>query len=387
MSDEKKTPRKPLNKRRLASILLLVMIVALAIGLARFVRHRLDYAVTNAVFVASDSLTEVAFDRVSGQIAELLVSEGDHVAAGQPLAQLDNSRYRLERDKAAASLQKAKETLEALKLTRKRLAEELPLATAAAQRDVVRLQRETEAARAGRTAIESRLKQARRDLQRFRNLFEQKVVPRQRLEQLEVEVDSLQGQLEAQNQKIAALEAARDAARVQKRLAASREDQLLELDRKIAAADSEVARLSAQLAKAEKDLASTRLVSPVSGRIAKRFVGPGASVSPGRPVYAVVDPGNLYIIALLEENKLEGIRPGSEAVIRIDAFSDRTWRGEVEQVLPASAATFALAPRDISAGEFTKVAQRIPVRIRITDGDTSLLRVGLGGEVDIRRQN
>ncbi|RME41128.1 MAG: biotin/lipoyl-binding protein, partial [Deltaproteobacteria bacterium] len=113
MSEEKKTPRKPMNKRRLASILLLGMIVVLAFGLVRFVRHRLDYAVTNAVFVASDSLTEVAFDRVGGQIAELLVTEGDPVTIGQPLAQLEDSRYRLERDKAAASLQKARETLEA----------------------------------------------------------------------------------------------------------------------------------------------------------------------------------------------------------------------------------------------------------------------------------
>jgi len=80
------------------------------------------------------------------------------------------------------------------------------------------------------------------------------------------------------------------------------------------------------------------------------------------------------------------VEPGNEALIRIDAYTDQEWRGEVEQVLPASAATFALAPRDISAGEFTKVAQRIPIRIRITEGPLEKLRIGLGGEIEIRRR-
>ncbi|MEJ2689793.1 MAG: HlyD family secretion protein, partial [Deltaproteobacteria bacterium] len=88
----------------------------------------------------------------------------------------------------------------------------------------------------------------------------------------------------------------------------------------------------------------------------------------------------------LEENKLSGVKAGSSVVLRVDAYPDKKFNGEVTEVMPASAATFALVPRDISAGEFTKVAQRIPVRIAITSGDLSLLRVGLGGEVEIKRQ-
>ena len=72
--------------------------------------------------------------------------------------------------------------------------------------------------------------------------------------------------------------------------------------------------------------------------------------------------------------------------LTLDAYPDKEFTGVVREVMPASAATFALVPRDISAGEFTKVAQRIPVRIEITGGDRSLLRVGLGGEVEIKRQ-
>jgi membrane fusion protein (multidrug efflux system) len=128
------------------------------------------------------------------------------------------------------------------------------------------------------------------------------------------------------------------------------------------------------------------LKSAIAGRIAKKFVSAGDIVSPMSAVYAVLDPNNLYIVALLEENKLNGVTPGDPVSIRIDAYPDQKYKGMVNQVLPASAATFALAPRDISAGEFTKVAQRIPVRIDITEGDVSFLQVGLSGEVEIRRK-
>lgn len=127
--------------------------------------------------------------------------------------------------------------------------------------------------------------------------------------------------------------------------------------------------------------------SPIAGRIARQFASPGDVVEPRQAVYALVDPQDVFAVALLEENKLDGVTTGSPVVITLDAYPDKKFNGEVREVMPASAATFALVPRDISAGEFTKVSQRIPVRIAITDGDLSLLRVGMGGEVEIKRQN
>jgi membrane fusion protein (multidrug efflux system) len=128
------------------------------------------------------------------------------------------------------------------------------------------------------------------------------------------------------------------------------------------------------------------LKSPLTGRVARRFVSPGDVVADGRAVYALVDPQDVFAVALLEENKLKGVIAGAQVELTLDAYPDTRFRGVIEEIMPASAATFALVPRDISAGEFTKVAQRIPIRISITDGDLSLLRVGLGGEVEIRRR-
>jgi membrane fusion protein (multidrug efflux system) len=109
-------------------------------------------------------------------------------------------------------------------------------------------------------------------------------------------------------------------------------------------------------------------------------------VNPGMPVYALIDPKDIYILVLLEETKLKGVEVGCPAYIKIDAYPHMKYKGVVKEILPASAAKFALVPRDISAGEFTKVVQRMQVKVKITEGDTSKLVVGMGGEIEIKRK-
>jgi len=380
-----KTPSS--GKRKIAIIVLILLIVILIIGLFRFIHHRLNYAMTNAVFVASDSLTEIGFERVGGVIKELLVKEGDTIQLGELLARIDPRHYQLTVDKLSAETRFLTEKMEVLRLKRQRLQQEFSLQTELRVQDIGRIGKEQQAATAQVASLQARITQLQRDQQRLTRLFAQQVIPRQKLEQVTTQLESAQADLVALKQNRQALNPVKNAARLQKRLAVTHQQQLLELDREIAAASSQIAQLQAALDNAQRDLNNTELRSPLTGRVAKRFISQGGSIAPGRPVLALVNPDDLYIIALLEENKLSGVEPGNEVLIRIDAYTDQNWQGEVEQILPASAATFALAPRDISAGEFTKVAQRIPVRIRITEGPLEKLRVGLGGEIEIRRRN
>jgi membrane fusion protein, multidrug efflux system len=169
-------------------------------------------------------------------------------------------------------------------------------------------------------------------------------------------------------------------------LAEAKRTQINEVRESIQSLSETIKGLSAALEIAQRNITACALRSVINGRIAKQYVSAGDIVSPTSAVYAVLDPKRLYFVALLEENKLKGVTPGDPVNIRVDAYPNKKYKGVVRQVLPASAATFALAPRDISAGEFTKVAQRIPVRIDITEGDTSVLQVGLSGEVEIRRE-
>ncbi|PNU19704.1 EmrA/EmrK family multidrug efflux transporter periplasmic adaptor subunit [Geothermobacter hydrogeniphilus] len=378
--------KPPLNRRRLSQIVLLAMVIILLAGLARFIHHRLNFAVTNAVFVASDSLTEIGFDRISGTLLELKKKEGEVIHKGELLARIDPTPYQLEVERLQAELNTADRQRAALQLKRRRLGKELNLQVQMAAADIERLQHEQQAQQARSDSLKMLIEQLQRDRQRYRNLLKQQVIARHRLESLETELDSKQAELRAIESGKQALDPAITTARLKRRLARAQLKQLDELDQQLKGAEQNVRRLQARLDKARRDLRNTSLFSPIEGRVAKRLVTPNSQVSPGRPVYALVNPAELYLNALLEENKLEGVQPGAEVSISMDAYPDLHWQGEVEQILPASAATFALAPRDISAGEFTKVAQRIPVRIRITGGPRELLRVGLGGEIEIRRQ-
>ncbi|RLB69698.1 MAG: EmrA/EmrK family multidrug efflux transporter periplasmic adaptor subunit [Deltaproteobacteria bacterium] len=375
------------SKRKIAIIILILLIVILAIGLFRFIHHRLNYALTNAVFVASDSLTEVGFERVGGVIIELPVKGGDAIRKGQLLARIDPKHYQLTVDKLTAETQFSSEKMEALQLKRQRVEQELILQTKLTTQDIGRIKKEQQAAEARVNSLQVHITQLQRDQQRLTRLFDQQVIPRQKLEKLTTQLESARADLVALQRNKQAFDPVKHAAQIQRQISITRQQQLLELDREIAASGSKIKQLQAALNNSRRDLHNTELKSPLDGRVAKRFINQGGNIAPGRPVLALVDPRDLYIIALLEENKLNGVEPGNAVLIHIDAYTDQQWEGEVEQVLPASAATFALAPRDISAGEFTKVAQRIPVRIRITEGPLEKLRIGLGGEVEIRRQD
>ncbi|WP_343123071.1 HlyD family efflux transporter periplasmic adaptor subunit [Persephonella sp. KM09-Lau-8] len=158
------------------------------------------------------------------------------------------------------------------------------------------------------------------------------------------------------------------------------------MKKNIESLQNKILALQQQKKDLENLISYTKLVSPYNGKIAKKFVSEGEVVPAGRPIYAIVPDNSLYILVLLEETKLEGIKIGSKAIIHIDAYPDKEYEGEVFEINPATAAKFALVPRDVTAGEFTKVAQRIPVKIKITKGDISVLKVGLGGEVEIKRE-
>jgi len=193
------------------------------------------------------------------------------------------------------------------------------------------------------------------------------------------------GERDSLIKKLYALNDQLSAAKKQIALAVVDRRSIKEIEKEINALDKEIASLKARLKNAELNLRYCKLKSPIDGRVAKKYVSVGDVVSPGIPVYALIDPKDIYILVLLEETKLKGVKPGCPARIKIDAYPDLEYRGVVKEILPASAAKFALVPRDISAGEFTKVVQRMQVKVKITEGDISKLVVGMGGEIEIKR--
>ncbi len=378
---------KNTSRGRLIAAIILIICAVIIIALAiRFVRHRMAYAVTDAVFVRTDSLVSVGFNLVSGRVKSINKTAGDAVIKGEILASLDDTSYRLEVEQLKARLAAVKNERQTKKLFLRRLRQETDLNQKIAASRLTELKKQKEAMTARAAAAEVQVKQLRRDNTRYQNLLPRQAVSHTQAEDITTRLRIEELAKKALRQQEAAIGASMVTARYQLKLTVVEKQRIEETVREIKGLDDKIAETEAALANARHDLAQCVLKSPLNGRVAKRFVSPGALVSPQKVVFSLINPRDIYLIVLLEEQKLAGVEPGSPVNITIDAYPANDYEGVVETILPASAATFALAPRDISAGEFTKVSQRIPIRVRITRGDTSRLRVGMSGEVEIKRR-
>jgi membrane fusion protein, multidrug efflux system len=151
----------------------------------------------------------------------------------------------------------------------------------------------------------------------------------------------------------------------------------------LAAADASVDAARAQVASAELDLTRTQIRSPIDGVVGDRQVQIGQLVRSGTPLMAVVPLQAVYVVANFKETQIAGLRAGQPVTIRPDVSHDLRLRGTVDSIAPASGSEFSIIPTDTATGNFTKIVQRVPVRIRIEPGQAGadLLRPGLSASV------
>ncbi len=350
------------------------------------IKHRIDFAVTNAVFVDTDNISNVGFERVGGKIVNMFKEEGEKVKKGEILAEIDSMPYRLvvkELNKKIKSLIQKRDKLYIVLIKTK---EELKVKEEIAKDKINQLRHEINALKDQISSIEDRIKQSQRDVRRYRDLYQKGAVAKRALEELTTQLSVLLKEKMAQKNKLKGLLKSLDIAKKELRLIIVQRKNLLEIKKSINSLNDEIKSLKAKLDNAKLNLKYCKLKSPIDGKIAKKYVSIGDVVAPGTPVYAIVNPKDIYILVLLEETKLKGVKPGCPVKIKIDAYPKEKYLGVVEKILPTSAAKFALVPRDISAGEFTKVVQRMQVKVKIVKGDVNKLVVGMGGEVEIKRE-
>jgi membrane fusion protein (multidrug efflux system) len=372
--------------RRLALLLLLIALGAVVFFGGLMIKHRLDYAISDAVFVDCDRIVNLSLKKVGGRLTKMTRVTGDRVRRGELLAAIDERDYRLRKEGLEARLEALRNQRRQKELALQKGRRQLKLKIALAQDEAAGAKALIAARQSHIGALRATIAQLERDVARYRALYRDKVMPRHKFETIETELTTRRRELKALRRGLTGLEAQLRAARKKIALARTGELGLRERKKGIAAIQAQIRALQKQLDEARLEVSYCQVTSPIDGRIAKRYHSPGDVVGSGMPLYALVDPKDLHILVLLGEKKLAGVKPGCPAKITIDAYPDLEYRGEVSAILPTSAAKFALVPRDISAGEFTKVVQRIPVKVRITHGDLSQLRPGMGGEIEIKRE-
>jgi membrane fusion protein, multidrug efflux system len=289
--------------------------------------------------------------QVAGRISAVPVGDFQQVKAGDLLAEIDDAPFRAQVAQAEANVAAANAAIVNLK------AQELLQAA-----NIAAAEAQLEGSRA--TALRNRLEATRQH-----NLLATKVVgTEQAVEQADAASKLSDAQVMGAG---AALAAARRQLDVQ-------HTQEAQLDANLKAAD-------AALDLARINLGYTRITSPVDGMVGQRRVYPGQYVGIGTQVSAVVPLRHLYVIADYKETQLTHLRTGQRAEVRVDSFPGVVLHGHVESWSPATGSQFALLPPDNATGNFTKVVQRVPVKIALDDdgGLGELLRPGMSVETTI----
>jgi len=372
--------------KKLIIFILVITLIISAVFVGKMIKERREYAITDAVFVKSNRLTKLSFKRVSGKIKRIYTEEGKRVKKGQLLAEIDETDYRLKLEQIGHEIDSLKDKLRALEIQQGRVKRELDLNVGISELSVEQVDKEINAVKLKIKSLEPQIRQLERDTRRLKDLADKGLAPRHKYEELRTKLQVLRLEKNSAEKKLDELYIKREILQKNLRITATKQRQVKELEQNIKSLKNKILALEKQKEDIENLIKYTKLKSCCDGVIAKRFHSEGENVSSGMPIFAVVPDDSIYILVLLEETKLEGIKKGSKAYITIDAYPEEKFEGVVYEINPATASEFALVPRDITAGEFTKVAQRIPIKIKITKGNIKLLKIGLSGEVKIKRE-
>ena len=334
--------------------------------------------VTNDAFVRGD-VTPLS-TKVAGLVREVSVNDYQQVHKGDELVRLEDDDYRAHVAQAQATVEAAKAALENNR--RQRELQDSRIQRAAAGIDQAHEQ--IAAAVAGKEAVQADLTRTRAERARQEALLEAKSATQQRVEaavadeqRFTAQANSREADLAQARTLLRSNEIAVETERRTKVVVASQELQLL--------ADLEAKQ--AALTAAQINWNYTRIVAPADGSVGERQVRPGQLVSPGTQVLSFVGSPR-WVQANFLETQLTNIKVGDTAEIRIDVYPGQVIRGTVLEIAPASGSQFALLPPDNATGNFTKVVQRVPVKIALDDSTlTQRLRPGISAVVTVRTRD
>lgn len=350
-------PAKPAaGKRKGRLIFAAILLAALGFGLRMWWRSHNFEETDNAYLAAHVS---VVSPRISGVVTKVLVDDNQWVRAGDPLVELDSADQQVKIDQIKAQLAQADEQI-------RQIDEQLKQSQA-----------EALAAKALVARAEAQRHRNDAEAKRISSLYDAQVksVSTSEMEAAIAARDSAAAEVQAQEYQAKAAVAKHDA---------------MEAAHAFAVAQKKV--LASQLQEAGLQLKYTRIVAPVGGRVGRRNVEVGTRLQAGQQLLAIVQDG-VWVNANFKETQLHGLYAGQRANVRIDAFPGEEFTGRVDSFSPASGAQFSLLPPDNATGNFTKIVQRIPVKIvldpesvksvagRLAPGSSAVV------EIDLRQGN
>jgi membrane fusion protein (multidrug efflux system) len=326
--------------------------LALAAGIFAAADYGRYYWTTGQFLVSTDDAyvdvhSSLIAPKVSGYISEVPVDDNEHIKAGQIIARIDPRDYQTALDHTSADVKAAAATIDML-------------TQQISQQNLV-----VEQARQQVASDQAAVTYSQQDFQRYTQLARDGYGPVQRAQQAQSDIVQKQAKLDSDTAGIA-----------------SAQKQIAVLQARLEQARANLAQQRANEQQAELNLSYTTITAPFDGTIGVRTVQVGQYVQPGTQLMALVPLHQVYVTANYMETQLGHVHSGQPVTINIDTYDGTVVHGHVESLAPASGQQFALLPPDNATGNFTKIVQRIPVKIALDPNDPLLGRLRPGMSVE-----
>lgn len=402
------------GRRRLLTIVVIVLLAFGAYLGGKWVSFYLTHVITDEAWVKGNLVT--VSSKVPGQIVELFVDDGHQVAEGDPIAYIDPRDYattvkeaeavldynknrlskaevelRVKDERTLAELAQADASYEVARAKLKEAEEALALERQRRRDEIEQAQAALESARARVDEHHARLLNAQQEHERAVQLFKDGVVSDQYVDRAQREFDVEQARyystVEDRKKAEAALKLANtleDTVRLKEEAVQRAKGDVrraeadlrwaeanrgeVELEREnIKTIKAEIAKAAATLEQAQINLDETRVLAPISGVVSRRIADLGEKMEERQPIVILNDETDVWVIANIQEKKIRKVKLNQAADVKVDAYPHRIFSGRVINIGSATAAEFALIPTHDDSRPFTKVAQRIPVKIAVDD--------------------
>ena len=338
---------------RITTIIALIVLAVLLVWGVKTLLGYLRYEETNDAQV--DEYINPVTARVSGYIKSVRFEENEEVKKGDTLVLIDDDDYTVQQDEASASLMNAKAQV------------------SVQQSNIKTAQSAASVAQAKIAAAKAKLWKAETDYNRYKKLFDAESATRQQLETIESILQVAQAEYQAAKEDYVTAISKTNDIRAQ--------SDVLE---------SEIKRRAAVVKRNNLNTSYTVIVAPYDGKMGRRTIQAGQLVQSGQTLAYIVDrSAGKWVVANFKETQIAKMHVGEKVTVEVDAFPDVLFSGEVESLSGATGSRFSLLPPDNSTGNFVKIAQRIPVRIKLVDNgkDFGLLSAGMSASVKVNRND
>lgn len=338
---------------RISGIVALLIVCALTVGGVIYSYHTYRSEETNDAQV-QEYINPVT-SRVGGYISKIYYDENQEVKKGDTLLVIDNSEYILQQQESVSALANAKAQLAVL------------------GSNLQTSQKLAEVSHSSITAAKARLLNKQQEYDRYKKLFDAESATRQQLENTE-----------------AALTVARSDYEAALQTYQSSLSKINDVGAERAVLNAEIKRREALVSRASLDMGYTVIKAPYDGKMGRRTVQQGQSIQAGQTLAFIVDQASgKWVVANFKETQLGDMHEGDVAQIHADAYPDKVFEGKIVSISGATGSSFSLLPPDNSSGNFVKIVQRVPVRIRLTQDHNFIqpLRAGMNVSVEIARHH